>query len=128
MVLFLPAYEAFYLIKFYTDIKLAIIIFIVFLKQYKNISTYDTKTFGCVSFTLISICSFSQKKSKKNSPSKPDKYILLTENGSSLYSILLPANATVYEQRSGTGAAELPDEDFRRSITHHSCKPAQVTL
>ena len=50
--------------------------------------------------TLISLYSFSQKKSKKNSPSKPDEYILLTENGSSRYSILLPANATAYEKKA----------------------------
>ena len=50
--------------------------------------------------TLISLYSFSQKKSKKNSHSKSDEYILLTEDGSSRYSILIPANATPYEQKA----------------------------
>ena len=50
--------------------------------------------------TLITLYSFSQKKSKKNPPFKPDASILLTENGSSRYTILLPSHATTYEQQA----------------------------
>ena len=56
------------------------------------------KTFAVLFLTIISIPSYSQKKQKKNPA--PEQHIILTDNQTSRYSILLPANATVYEQKA----------------------------
>jgi hypothetical protein len=50
--------------------------------------------------TLFSLHSFSQKKSKKNKI--PEEQIVLAENNSSRYAILLPAHATMYEKQAAT--------------------------
>ena len=58
------------------------------------------KTIAVLFLTLISISSYSQKKQKKNPT--PDQNIILTDNKASRYSILLPTNATAYEQKAAT--------------------------
>ena len=47
---------------------------------------------------LVSNYSFSQKKSKKSKPA--EQQIVLADNQSSRYSILIPAHATNYEQKA----------------------------
>jgi hypothetical protein len=49
---------------------------------------------------LISTLSFSQKKSKKTKTA--DEHIVLAENNSSRYTILIPAHATSYETQAAT--------------------------
>jgi hypothetical protein len=56
------------------------------------------KYFFFLSLTLITTFSFSQKKSKKNQPA--EEQIVLTDNNTSRYTILIPSHATTYEQRA----------------------------
>jgi hypothetical protein len=53
-----------------------------------------------VLFLLFSTLSFSQKKSKNKKPA--EQQIVLTENNTSRYTILLPAHATAYEQQAAS--------------------------
>jgi hypothetical protein len=56
------------------------------------------KYFFFLSLLLISTLSFSQKKSKKTK--QAEEQIVLTDNNTSRYTILIPAHATTYEQRA----------------------------
>ena len=54
-------------------------------------------------FSLLSFAStycFSQKKSKK--PKSPEEQIVLADNNTSRYTIIIPAHATTYEQKAAT--------------------------
>lgn len=62
------------------------------------------KTIAVLFLTLVSLSSYSQKKQKKNTV--PQQNIILTDNQTSRYSILLPTTATAYEQKA---AAVLQD-------------------
>ncbi|HZI53502.1 MAG TPA: DUF4838 domain-containing protein [Chitinophagaceae bacterium] len=68
--------------------------------KYRQEPTIMIKTIAVLFLTLISISSYSQKKQKKNPT--PDQNIILTDNKASRYSILLPTNATAYEQKAAT--------------------------
>lgn len=58
------------------------------------------KSIAVLFLTLISISSYSQKKQKKTPT--PDQHIILADNQASRYSIILPTNATAYEQKAAT--------------------------
>jgi hypothetical protein len=51
-------------------------------------------------FLLISTLSFSQKKSKSKKP--PEQQIVLADNNTSRYTILIPAHVTAFEQQAAS--------------------------